>query len=398
MRTILCLLLLATVGAVWANDGRVVASSGRVHRIHDKKTTVQMVRETVAMDVYPDTYTVTATFLFHNAGPATTVTMGFPEGGGGDLDGREYRRKTGFLTFATTVDGTTVTARRETASVGEEGEGYNTFWTKTVAFAKDQSHTVQVCYRSPAGGSVGSTFTCGYDFTGGNWRGEVEESLLTVHLHLAGTYLIDASAPMQRKGETLAHRWTHWQAEEDFFLSATATRPDAWRIAGTNISGNSDPDAIAVSGDLFAFPGTVEPDWLPPVIEKNGTLCIGLAALTTLLRDEAESAKVPEARRPTLDWDEKANTATLTYGTHVLRITPYQPVIHDGDTAITLPAAPFRTKPGRDYMVPSALFVPATAVVQLLGGTVTPHPETRTLAISLPQPAGIPPAEPKKTP
>jgi hypothetical protein len=393
MRVWVCLLLFAA-GLAWANDTRVIAESGRVRRVRDKKTTVQMVRETVVIDVFPDAYTVTAVFRFRNTGPACTVTMGFPERGYGDVDGNAYRRRTGFATFATTVDGQPVAAQREPAFVDEGGMTYRTYWVKTVTFAKDQSRTVQVRYRAPISDvSTGEQFVT-YDFTGGNWHGEVEESLLTVQLHLAGTYVLHPSVPMTRKDGTLTHRWTHWQAEEEFELTYSATRPDAWQVAHPDT--RNDYEHFR-DGVLLTLPGApAEPRFLPPVIEKNGTLFFGLAALKSLLRETAARANVPQEQYPTLTWDEKANTATLKTGTHVLRIRPYAFVMHDGETAITLPAQPFRTRPGRNYMMPSALYVPAEAVVKHLGGTVTAHPATRTLELTLPRPAGTPPAKPKE--
>src|SRR5690349_10328781 len=113
MRVMLPLLLLCLAMATYANDSRVIGQSGRVRMIHGEHTTVRMVRETVRMDVYPQTYTVTADFTFTNDGPPVTVTMGFPESGYGDISTETLRTHSGFQSFHTWVDGKEVPAKRQ---------------------------------------------------------------------------------------------------------------------------------------------------------------------------------------------------------------------------------------------------------------------------------------------
>jgi hypothetical protein len=69
---------------MWANDGAMAGISGAPHFLKGEHPSVRMVREWVWMDVYPNHYTVKATYIFHNRGKATTVQMGFPEFGYGD--------------------------------------------------------------------------------------------------------------------------------------------------------------------------------------------------------------------------------------------------------------------------------------------------------------------------
>ncbi len=181
---LLCVLALAAV----ANDSHVVGDGGRVHRMNGKHTTIRMVRERVQMDVYAGYFDVDVHFLFKNDGPKTTVQMGFPESGGGDINSGEYSHHTGFLSFHTWVDDQPVTAKRLPASAPECE--YRTFWVKTVPFAAGQSRTVRVQYSSPTfDESTGEEFI-NYDFTGGNWKGAVDESLLEISFHQPGAHLV----------------------------------------------------------------------------------------------------------------------------------------------------------------------------------------------------------------
>ena len=100
-----------------------------------------MVRERITMDVYSGYYDVDVHFVFQNDGPKTTVQMGFPESGGGDIGSKEFRHQTGFLSFHTWVDGRPVLAAVRLPGQCAD-EGYETYWVKTVPFAAGQSRMV----------------------------------------------------------------------------------------------------------------------------------------------------------------------------------------------------------------------------------------------------------------
>jgi hypothetical protein len=140
--------------------------------------------------------------------------MGFPERGGGDLDPSRYRQTTGFVRFATWVDGRRVSARRQFGAPEPDGLGYRAYWVKRVSFGKRQSRTVRVRYESKLGDDVTGARWATYDFTGGNWRGTVDESVLLVVPHLPTTNVVTFTLGEERlNASNLRLRKTHWQAE-----------------------------------------------------------------------------------------------------------------------------------------------------------------------------------------
>lgn len=214
--------------AASANDAAFSGWGGSMKPMKGEHPAVQMVREWVTIDLYGYQPVVDCTFIFHNHGPAATVTMGFPESGGGDGSDRGVEH-TDFDSFATWVDGLPVrTVRKLTEHDDEE---YTAYFVKQVHFNAGQTRRVRVHYEGGGGASSSGDHNVGYDFTGGNWRGVVEESLLTLNLHGPGTYWIDrtpdpdakrvaANEPVvTRRGNSFIYRWGPWQAQRGFGLN-----------------------------------------------------------------------------------------------------------------------------------------------------------------------------------
>jgi hypothetical protein len=106
--------LLFTAAAV-ANDAYFDGVGGAMGALPEHPT-IRMVAKKVTADIWQNRAEVDCRFTFHNAGPATTVRMGFPEEGSGDVDPNNPR---GFTHFATWVDG-----RRVPARIAELKKGY----------------------------------------------------------------------------------------------------------------------------------------------------------------------------------------------------------------------------------------------------------------------------------
>src|SRR5688500_15311611 len=99
--TTLLIVLLSCSLSAWANDSVIVGIGGSLQPLEGEHKSICMVREHVRMIILPGyTYRVTADFVFHNDGPATTVMMGCPESGGGDVDPNRYKKRSGFKSFA----------------------------------------------------------------------------------------------------------------------------------------------------------------------------------------------------------------------------------------------------------------------------------------------------------
>ena len=362
-----------------ANDGAIIGVGGRVARLSGKHPTVRMVRETVSMDVYPETYTVAAEFIFSNDGAACTVKMGFPESGdGADVDPVSYRKKTSFLNFNTWVDGQPVAATREQADGSEES--FKAFWVKTVTFAAHQSRTVRVVYRSGNGSVSDGLSHADYHFTGGNWKDKVERSDLSVTLHLPGANAVGFSDAMTREQDRFSRVWTNWQAEKDFEVDFYPTRPDAMSICGQGFYGESGLVTISVQPGKAA-----EPRWQPPVILRNGHPFISLSAW-----DNLNSYESPDKQRRlshmTIHWDDPAKAVTITGDGRVVHVKLKQPLFAiEGRPSVSLPEGPFLSRPitadsgGRT----GEMYVPLQQLAEAFGGSITIHLDTHEVEVHL---------------
>lgn len=320
------LLLVALCGGATAalgNDTGIVGIGGRLQQMSDEHRSVRMVRETVRIDIGRNDYTTTADFEFRNNGPAVTVTMGFPEGGYGDL-GIDPEKQAAFTSFVTSVNGRQVTAqRRPVQRDGEEGT-YQTHWIKTVRFARNQTQQVRVRYRAPLGSSVarGIERFLTYQFTGGNWQGKVAETKLLVTIQAPGTYAVlgnfnNEPIILQRNGNRFTRTWRDWQAQGDFSFSLSRTLP-GWLAFGNNGPfGEQSGQAQTVS-----IPGAVlaSIEYLPFAVLRNGTTFISLSQLRERLATLAEKAGEGLGDQEVkLSWDNRTRTSTLRAGRYEMK-------------------------------------------------------------------------------
>jgi hypothetical protein len=218
-----------------ANDSAVRGVGGSWRPLKGEHRSVRMVREDVNINVglryskivegdYAG-YDVTANFVFRNYGAAQWVNMGFPERGGGDIKPREAH----FQQFHTWVNGKRVPVQRRVLRI--EGEDdynhYEALWVKRVYFKRGETKNVRVSYKSDAGATAGVGWYAPYDFTGGNWRSDVTESLITVTLSNECKFIdalfndkkiYMASRKLSNGSTRYFKRWTNWQAQGQFQL------------------------------------------------------------------------------------------------------------------------------------------------------------------------------------
>jgi hypothetical protein len=375
--------------AAVANDTAVTGVGGTAHRLNREHASVRMVSEHVGITVFPGVYEVTATFVFHNDGPACTVEMGFPESGVGDIDAPAMRRTTGFQGFRTWVDGAPASATRKTADVQEFT--YKAFWVKSVEFAAGQTRTVKVQYRAKPGSvSLGSRFVS-YRFSGGNWKGKVERSDLDIYLHLPETCMVSASASASDRKDDLNHfhyTWTQWQAETEFQFDYVSTWPEWLKIAGDT------EGVFPLSGPMITLtnPGRLPAlDWLPQGVVRHGTAFISIEALWRYL--EVHAARPHLDKAITQSWDPATGVGTLRV--HAVTLTfklksAAMTVEQDGVTStVTMPAPAFLSRPGSGGQ-PGQLYVPVAPVVKALGGTVAVDGKAHRLTLTLPKPPAAP--------
>lgn len=179
----LALLAFLTVAAR-ADDGAL--TYGGAPRLLSKHPSIRMVSESVTIDVLKQGYRVEATFVFRNEGSACQVRMGFPDRGDG-ADGTVFGEETedaagkgrprpvyeGLEGFASSVDG-----KKAITKLVPDGQGSQSWHTKTVAFGRNQTRTVRVRYLADGGGATASGAgylrELGYVLhTGASWKGPI---------------------------------------------------------------------------------------------------------------------------------------------------------------------------------------------------------------------------------
>ena len=213
-----------------SNDFGVSGIGGTYFPIKGEHRSIRMVREKIRIDLYenlnsandyPDTYYDTAVdFVFKNDGEATTVEMAFPESAEGADAG--YPKESSFRFFRTSVNGKGVKVSRVIASRKlSSGVSSEALWIKKVSFAKGETKAVRVVYRSPWGNYAGGGWFTAYNFTGGNWKGEVDESELTVYLHakedgLTQAYFNGKPIFMKENKNAFSYKWKDWEADGIF--------------------------------------------------------------------------------------------------------------------------------------------------------------------------------------
>jgi hypothetical protein len=394
VRNWLCLGLLLWAGVALANDGfaGIAGQGGRLRLLRTEHPTIRMEREWVQLDLYPRYYAVSATFIFSNDGPATSVTMGFPEYGACDGDGGggvEFPTSgnSAYQHFTTTVDGQPVNVERRVVVPDEcrHDSVYQALWVKQVSFMRRQRRTITVRYQAQAGnrGLAGApnplTRFAVYQFTGGNWKGTVAESQLTVVSHLTGLIGFTPRVPdVAQLADSVSaegiwrYTWRNWQAQGDFMLTYAAIAPGYLILKGEGRLFT--PTAWTT---VLHRPGPPhDPDLLPTVLVRENTAFIELYACNFLLT--ATPPGYPQASVST-EWNEQTNEASLRAGAHVFRWRPGKPHLIVDSISRPLPSAPFLSAPATDGG--RRIYVPLRPLIETLNGTIALDWATRIVTI-----------------
>lgn len=230
-----------------ANDAAATGAGGRWRMMSGEHRFIQMKSERVRMVQGTRWWTVTADFVFQNHGPRTIVTMGFPEGASSESVGeKQWRAHSSFGAFASWVDEKPVRVRRVVTRGGSDD--LNALWTKQVLFGRGQTRHVRVRYLSGGGGDSNGGSFVSYDFTGGNWRGRVEKSVLSIEFTQSGDYYVNKPFALpeetrshlprfEHHGRNLVYTWRRWQAQENFQVNYSQTVFGALHDAGFGLPG-----------------------------------------------------------------------------------------------------------------------------------------------------------------
>ena len=362
---------------------------------------IQMVNERVNITVNATTYDVRADFEFHNDGAARTVLMGFPEGAAGDVDVITLDKKSSYRNFKTSVDGQEIRARRIPLSEESSEFEFDAYWVKSVPFARRQTRRVRVSYRAPLGASVDSRFLS-YDFTGGNWKGVVKDSVLTVNFAAPGRYTIwpvakELKAQQWRKNDTLGFRWHNWQAQSGFTLRFNHALPSQLTRAYNRMelkqkaSMDEGQSTILVSAahdsDLWRTPLARPTDY----VLRDGHSFVAMSELADLVQREIarrQYATNKPLRYGFLKWNPQSRSVVLTLGDgRQLQFT-------NGSNQMHVYNRYYLQLPERTQQMPAAafiggrgggesLYVPLASAMKALGGQVEVNARTRRVWVDL---------------
>jgi hypothetical protein len=172
MKSILFGLSFVATAIAGANDGWW-ASTGAMGGF-GKHENIQMVEEDISIKLLPEFAEVEVDFLFKNHGPATTVTMGFPEE-------HAVLGDSGMRKFRSWVDGREVKTRRQMTLVDKEFDHWKSVWLKEVEFDEGQTKRVRVTYEGRYGGNTGGQLGLSYVMrTGSTWKSPIERCRISV--------------------------------------------------------------------------------------------------------------------------------------------------------------------------------------------------------------------------
>ena len=229
------LFLLAACVPAWglANDGWW-SNSSTPYAFEQEHTQIQLIREHLHLDLQNGKTTVTVTFLFTNHGPATTVTMAFPE--------TQKSLGSSLTNFRSWVDGEEVDVTYRVLQEARPGEhedrDYKAVWLKQVSFREGQAKVVKVRYIQRNSYSTFGTQTFQYIFkTGATWQGNIEEIRVTYDSKdlyaLSEPYFVQAGQTLSRVHQTPTGKATGkllWHDIEPDFNLMVNRCPGDWNV------------------------------------------------------------------------------------------------------------------------------------------------------------------------
>jgi hypothetical protein len=176
-RLCLSVLLLLPIGFAWSDDAAITGVGGTIRPMKSHPSVV-LRSQVVRVKINRYNADVDCTFVLHNTGKATSVLIGFPEGGSGTDVGPSTK---GFKYFRSYVDGKRVKVR----VYDQEGDyGYYSRWyVKRVYFQAGQTRVIRNLYGMSLGlDSIGHAFFEYELSTGASWKGKIGRADIIVQL------------------------------------------------------------------------------------------------------------------------------------------------------------------------------------------------------------------------
>ena len=398
-RAIAFLALLFCSVSARANDAEFSGVLGSPTLSKGEHPAIRMESEKVILTLKNERqFETDARFVFVNdSSRAVTVRMGFPETNeGGGWEEREDWTESGFLRFATTVNGVKTNAKR---TVIKKPDGnYDVWWLKTVSFGPRERKNVRVMTLSALGGTVEWALNraMSYDFTGKNWKGLVARSDLEVRIPLAGLWAVSASSwgenaskPTHWKptvetknGVAILRRsWTNWQAQSSVTIGVKRVMP-FWMVErpAQNLMLDDATFDNIVTVRVGGGAGTLEKvdSNSPQGFVKDGVAFVQFRHLAN------RAAAINEKIASKTSYDAATGRSSIARGGRRISFVAGSDMMVSMQTGklaseVKLPAAPVLIS---DFDGSKSLYVPLVESAQALGLTATFDKDARKFRIS----------------
>jgi len=180
-------------------DDAAVENVGGTIRAMKEHSAIAMVAEYVHARLGADSVRVECVFYLTNTGPATQVSVGFPEMAHGDVLGPSR-----FADFRSWVDGEEVQVTPIDGPADDPIFPQMTWWVKEMAFAAGATRVVRDRYVAPPGNVVDGSMLFEYILhTGASWAGSIGVADIVVDLDTGAEVVRVEPAPLHRSGNQL---------------------------------------------------------------------------------------------------------------------------------------------------------------------------------------------------
>ena len=199
--TLLFLLLLSHPAP--ADDGYIRAVGGTIELLEEHPS-IHLRSEFVHSWVSNDEVRVECVFFLHNDGPATAVTIGFPN----HSSGADVNDNARFDSFRSYVDGVGVEVEHRIDEEHQRYGNYRSWWVKSVTFDAQETKCIRNVYAAKPGHSVPNHRSFEYVLeTGYSWAGPIEVADLVVTLEGIPVDSLESVTPKRYSQSGNEIRW-----------------------------------------------------------------------------------------------------------------------------------------------------------------------------------------------
>lgn len=241
MIAIMAACLLAGVRGAKANDSEFLGYGVNVYPVRQPDIKMDYELLTIAVDentdwsekkIYVDVH-----FVFRNAGPEKTVTIGFTEWGGGDDEFNQDQLPTSH-DFTTSVDGVPVEAVPQALVRRNDEYDFTRVHLWRVHFREGQSRTIHNTYWLNPSNNMGGDWSTGYILkTGGLWAGTIGRIDIIVRARVPAIDYVDRNGDgygepanwmtfVPFPEEYSEFHAMNWQPDHDIYIESNQFRDD----------------------------------------------------------------------------------------------------------------------------------------------------------------------------